>query len=78
MGSFEYFSAGEIVNLNGFSSPDYIDMFEQTLLFKANIQPFLIHSDNGYLVRPGVKGFTGALYMHPLRALLEEVAGVKK
>ncbi|MBC3936252.1 hypothetical protein H8K47_12830 [Undibacterium sp. CY7W] len=78
MGSFEYFSAGAVVNLNGFSSPYDTGEFEKALLFQANIQPFLVGGDKKWEVRPGVRGFTGALYMHPLRKLLEEVAGVKK
>ncbi len=77
MGSFEYFSADAVVNLNGFSSPYDTGEFEKTLLFQANIQPFLVGDGEKWNVRPGVRGFTGALYMHPLRALLEEVAGVK-
>jgi hypothetical protein len=68
LGSFERENTQDLMNENAFTVDDY---FEESELFNANIAYSLDRVDDHWEARENVKGWTGALYLHPLRSFLE-------
>lgn len=68
IGSFEREVTQGVLNENAFTVNDH---FEQSDLFKENIAYFLERVDDHWEVKENVKGWTGALYLHPLRSFFE-------
>lgn len=68
IGSFEREVMQGVMNDNAFTVDEH---FEVSDLFNANIAYFLERVDDHWAVKKNAKGWTGALYLHPLRSFLE-------